>query len=165
MAKAGLAITFYIILFTICGLSTGFLVHRPNHTPVPELEEYRVKIQKISKNRLGNNDIRMNFRGPAPLGKNTVLIGRCVFNLATLNYEVDIVDSTWYIKNEKRRLMLVAHEFIHCQCTFYFHEDSKLKDGCPSSIMSSLEPSYRCVEKHWSIYKNQIKNGCNLIGD
>ena len=126
-----------------------------SHNPSPELEDYRYKILKMSDGKLGHTLIPLNFIKPEKL-KDGDLLGRCT--KAGFIKWVDIVETKWYTLTERKKLILLAHEFKHCQC-YATHVEEKIGD-CPKSLMNSSMISNKCAIDNWSRYEKEIRRGC-----
>ena len=123
--------------------------------PSKELEDYRTKLLEMSGDKLGTYMIPLNFIEPEKYKDGTELVGRCRIGLFK---SVDIVEAKWYSLIERRKLLLLAHEFKHCQC-FEKHTDDMI-GKCPKSLMHTYTMSNDCAIINWNRYKKEIERGC-----
>jgi hypothetical protein len=148
---------FLSIVYTSC--ASDAFKFKPNHTTVnKELDKYRAKIYKMSKGKLGTKNISLGFI-KTPKDKQE-LLGVCTFILPKFQNEIDITVPSWYYLSDRRKLLLVAHEYRHCECDHYYHTDEKLEDGCPQSIMHTYLIEDKCVNRHFGRYVDEIRRGC-----
>lgn len=149
-----------IVLGTMySGCSHGVLKSTPIHTKLtPELEKYRGYVQKISNDKLGNREISIGFiKRP---DKKLNLLGVCTFTLDNLGKEIDIVEEAWQNLTHDEKLLLVAHEFRHCECNEFGHKEVYFDDGCSKTIMHEYLSDLKCVKKHMNSYLAEIRRGC-----
>jgi hypothetical protein len=123
----------------------------------PELEGYREYIYDLTEGKLGNPDFSVGF-----IKERDNLLGECTFVLPFFNKEIDIVGIKWLFLSQKRRILLIAHEYRHCECDHYYHINDKFKDGCPKSYFNEYLPDDECVESHYVEYLSEIKRGCDV---
>lgn len=143
----------------ILGCATEAIKLDYNHKKsTPELERYRGYVHELSDGKLGNKDFSIGFIEMPDKQYN--LLGRCTLVLKDFNKEIDIVAIHWLFMDQKRRILLTAHEYKHCECNQYYHKNTKLKDGCPSSYFNEYLPDEDCVEAHWDMYLEEISKGC-----
>lgn len=141
------------------GCSHGVLKSTPTHNKLtPELEKYRGFVNIISNGGLGNRDITLGFRKYD--SKNSGLLGVCTFTLLTLGKEIDIVEEAWQYLSHNEKLLLVAHEFRHCECNEFGHKEVYFSDGCSKTIMHKYLQDSKCIEKHIGDYLEEIRRGC-----
>ena len=72
------------------------------------------------------------------------------------------IDPTFfYDKSEssKRKTALIYHELAHCIC-YSNHQDDKMEDGCPTTMMNSMLPANKCLQKHWNYYTKELYKRC-----
>ena len=160
--------TFKIIRGTILGLllamvhlgcSTRAIKFQPSHEKLtPELEKYRGYVYNLSEGKLGTNEYSLGFiKTPKDSPK---LLGECTFVLGHLNKEIDIVEDKWYFLSHNSKILLIAHEFRHCECNQYYHSEEYFLDGCSKSYMDSYLPDEFCVEDHMEHYIDELRRGC-----
>jgi len=129
-----------------------------------ELEHTRGLLKELSDGKLGADRVSIAFSKELPeyvKGSDVFFVmGRCNFSWSNMQFEVDINKTRWYYQPLRRKLMLLAHEFGHCQCVNFTHTDKKLKDGCASHYMNGQLPQDNCIDKHWNRYVKQMKEGC-----
>jgi hypothetical protein len=129
-----------------------------------DLEYTRELLKDLSKGALGDDRVSIEFRKDLPeyiKGTDVFFVmGRCNFSWSNMRFEVDINENRWYYQSSKRKLMLLAHEFGHCQCVNFTHTDKLMKDGCASHFMNGQLPQVMCINKHWNRYVKQMKEGC-----
>ena len=155
--RAGLIGIVCGILYSGC--SHGVIKSKPIHTKLtPELEKYRGYVQKISKGKLGNKEITIGYRKFNDKDPN--LLGVCTFTLENLGKEIDIVEEAWQYLSHNEKLLLVAHEFRHCECNELGHEERYFKDKCSKTIMHKYLPDRGCIKKHMNDYLEEIRRGC-----
>ncbi len=155
--RAGLVGIVLGILYSGC--SHGVIKSKPIHTKLtPELEMYRGFVQKVSKGKLGNKKISLGFRGYNDDDPN--LLGVCTFTLSNLGKEIDIVEEAWHYLTHVEKLLLVAHEFRHCECNELGHSEDYFEDKCSKTIMHKYLPDLKCVKKHMNEYLAEIRRGC-----
>ena len=122
------------------------------------------ELKDISNGKLGADRVSIQFSRELPEHRKGAdvffVMGRCNFSWSNMKFEVDINEVRWYYQPLRRKLMLLAHEFGHCQCVNFTHTDKKLKDGCASHYMNGTLPQDSCIDKHWNRYVNQMKEGC-----
>ena len=146
-------------VFLIQACSHSVIRYKRKHTEVhQELDAYRNYINLLSNGKIGKKSTSIGMVEYEP--KNPNLLGRCLFTTNPLGKEIDIVKDQWYYLSDERKLILVAHEFIHCDCTRFGHEEKYFKDGCPTTIMDAYLPDEKCVEDHFYEYMSQIQKGC-----
>ena len=72
-----------------------------------------------------------------------------------------IVFSTRLNKHTAKEIESVTyHELTHCLCNVRDHDDRKLPDGCPASMMNTYTLADACLVKHEKLYKRDIKLKC-----
>lgn len=153
--------TYIKIMFIILGLSYSCSNLRGigrldsyHDKPTPELEKYRKKVMHLSNGKLGD-DTRIGFIDRI----DSSVLGRCILTLKKFDFEIDIVKEFWYDLGQSRRILLIAHELMHCQCDV-FHTKGKLKDGCPRSFMNPYLPDEHCSIVHFDRYVDEMRRGC-----
>lgn len=153
-----------LVLGTLLGTiylscATEVIKYNPTHlVPDSKLELHRKNIYAISNGRLGTGDYTLGFiKAPKDIPN---LLGVCTFTLSNFSKEIDIVDPAWYGLSNARKMILVAHEFKHCECNYYSHTDEVFSDDCSKSIMGEFLPSEMCVKKHFDVYLAEIRRGC-----
>lgn len=120
--------------------------------PNPELERYRAEINMLSKGDLGKLNTLIEFKEL----ENDIL-GMCNGITRTIN----INSKYWDYLDQRERFILIAHEFFHCDCPKYEHNDKLTKyDICPESYMSSKAGTKSCTFFYFQQYLNQIAQGC-----
>ena len=150
-----------IISVTYLGCSSNFIKMDYTHKKAtPELEKYREYVYKITDGKLGDRDFSIGFI-ELDLKRHT-LLGECTFVLPYFNKEIDIVGIHWLFLTEKRKILLIAHEYRHCECNQYYHNNDKFKDGCPKSYFNEYLPDDECIESHYTEYLSEIKRGCDV---
>lgn len=141
--------------------SSGFFrldyVHKKNS---PELERYRKTLYEISKGKLGNPDYSIGFIARSINNPN--LAGQCSFVIGKMNKEIDIVKEYWQNVTVAERLLLLAHEYRHCECNYLSHTSDYYLDGCSKSYMDSFTIDTRCIKLHLNDYLNEIRKGCEI---
>jgi len=70
--------------------------------------------------------------------------------------KITVKQDYWKDLDEQTRLELIYHELLHCT-VWAKHTDKKLADGCPSSIMNSINFGAPCFVDHKQEYINQYK--------
>ena len=129
-----------------------------------ELEHTRGLLKDLSNGKLGADRVSIQFSRELPEYVRDAdvffVMGRCNFSWSNMQFEVDINETRWYYQSLRRKLLLLAHEFGHCQCVNFTHTDKKLKDGCTSHYMNGQLPQNDCIDKHWNRYVKQMKEGC-----
>jgi hypothetical protein len=141
------------------GCTSGSIKPEAIHkVPSTELEKYRKIVQEISNNKLGTKDFTIGFiKAPKKVPN---LLGRCTFILNNFNKEIDIVESAWYDLGYAEKIILIAHEFKHCECNMYYHIKDKYSDDCPKNIMNEHLPIGLCIVTHLNDYMADIRRGC-----
>jgi hypothetical protein len=144
-----------LLLISSCGI---YKVKRKHVHTHPDIEIVRKRLVKMSDGAFGQPDIPTGF--VEKFDKESV-IGSCDIIVEDgFTPEIDIKRSTWYRYPEDLRLVLLAHEYGHCQCNFFKHFDGVDKWNCPKHFMHSSLGSYWCVIKNFKKYIDQIKQGC-----
>lgn len=152
------------VIGIVCGIlysgcSHGVIKASPIHKKLtPELEKYRGYVNIISNGSLGNKDITIGYRKYSKDDPN--LLGVCTFTLENLGKEIDIVEEAWQYLTHNEKLLLVAHEFRHCECNELGHEERYFSDKCSKTIMHKYLPDDRCIKKHIGDYLEEIRRGC-----
>ena len=103
-------------------------------------------------------EFSVNFRTmQVSANDNRRIIGVC--NRYTKHIGID--PTFFYDKNEteKRKTALIYHELAHCIC-YSGHQDTKMEDGCPTTIMHSSLASNKCLQRHWNHYKKELYKRC-----
>lgn len=67
-----------------------------------------------------------------------------------------IEPSNWDRSTKEEQEALVMHELGHCVLGLE-HNDTRLYDACPASIMSEKTPNQKCWEEHSERYLNEIR--------
>lgn len=150
-----------ILLVSFCSIlifSDHFRIKAKHKTTDPKLQEYVDIINALSNGKLGHNKIKLGFFSSK---KYTTLIGACKFSLNNLEYEIDISSRYWRTAGYRSKLLLVAHELVHCECGHFKHNNDKFLDGCPISVMHESSILYDCRKKHFKHYLKEISKGCN----
>lgn len=159
-------IIIYIIIFIASlSCSTGFIRFKDSVEPSEELEKYRHYLVKLSNNELGNSrKILLGFfkNNPEPDSEGNYVIGTCSFTLESFCGQIEINSLYWSQATFVQRILLLAHEYYHCQCMSLGHNNKILDDGCPSTYMSPKASSFECLNRHKLRYLKQLKKGCYL---
>lgn len=138
------------------------MTHRHKKS-APELKLMISDINRFTKGKLGDTDIRIGFVSDYKVkddnGHAMIIIGSC-HAVRFFTPEIDINKTAWKRMPYTERFLLVAHELGHCECKVIGHVDGKLKDGCPTHYMNAVSASRYCLEKHSRVYLNQVKLGC-----
>lgn len=145
---------FIICFYILVGCSVGTIKsHDKYFDPYIKvfLEEGKDRINIFERTGL-----TVRFRSLRYLKKGRA-IGVCYMGLK----HIDIDPEFWYNNTESklRKMMLFAHEALHCVC-FRGHTKKHFKDGCSVSIMDAFLPSDYCLRKHLKEYKREMFNGC-----
>lgn len=159
LSKSILRITLLVLFFqtVLWSCAAGVWRFFPLHKDVePDLDVHREALLIITEGKLGTKDIRVGFS--PKLGSGTV--GRCNFVWSSLSHEIDINMSHWNYFTSPEKIVVLAHEYIHCQCNFYGHLGERFSDGCPDNIMYPMLPERACINRHYGLYLKQIKQGC-----
>lgn len=69
--------------------------------------------------------------------------------------EIRVRKNYWDTIDRKHRLSLLAHEIGHCDYDLD-HNDEILEDGCPASIMASMNFGGSCFKKHYNYYMEEF---------
>jgi len=137
-----------------------------HHKKIPkEIEKSRKMLYDITEGSLGDRKISigfMRFSEYKKYGSSTV-IGTCNLVLSEASSEIDIRKDYWYSFSLKEQILLLGHEYFHCQCPFFGHINGVLEDRCPADFMNSSIPDSICINRHWDIYEKQLKEGCNGV--
>ena len=150
-----------LIGFLYSGCSHGVIKSSPVHKKLtPELEKYRGYVKDISKGKLGNKEISIGFRKYSKDDPN--LLGVCTFTLENLGKEIDIIKEAWDYLSHDEKLILVAHEFRHCECNEFGHKEEYFSDKCSKTIMHKYLPYGGCIKKHMDNYLEEIGRGCDI---
>jgi hypothetical protein len=64
----------------------------------------------------------------------------------------------WPIMSEAKRKNIIFHELGHCAFKILQHNEKRLKDGCPASIMYKDVLSEECLSRHWAQYVEELKS-------
>lgn len=154
-----LLIIVIVLSYSCSNISNMGRFKSPHKKTTPELEEYRIKVRELSEGKLGD-DRPVGFISKIA-GQETVL-GRCILTFENLTFEIDIIKDYWYSLSERRRILLMAHEFVHCQCND-LHTDVEYKtDGCPKSFMNPYLIDEWCARRYYHKYISEMKKGCNF---
>lgn len=108
-------------------------------------KDYSMKLEKVSA-RLYDLEL---------LGSNAAGICRYHYRDTSLN-EIFIDRDRWRGAPDLYRKMLVYHELGHC-ILHRDHRNTKLEDGCPSSLMNSRILNISCYYKHEEYYLRELK--------
>lgn len=146
--------TTVLLLFYLLGFFSGCTTTLTDK----ELGKYKPKFSKevgIAVDELDKLVLTFNSTKP-PFSGGT--IGVC--HLAQGTIEID--PSYWYLeaRDKYSKRALIYHEIAHCLCKIG-HDDTMLKDSCPSSLMHSSTTSEKCYEAHWDDYMKDIKKKCD----
>ena len=149
-ALIGLIFGMLLNCSTIKNLKTG-----PSE---PKLVEYREELSRISGGNLGDGHVNLYFTDETREGSkpDTVVAATC-YNYGFYKY-IDVNKKVWYTFTEELKLLLLAHEYIHCEMDYMDHIEGVLPDNCPSSIMNPTMPDFVCYNNHREYYIDQIKN-------
>ncbi|MCG3175379.1 MAG: hypothetical protein MOGMAGMI_00308 [Candidatus Omnitrophica bacterium] len=117
------------------------------------LERYRSEISTLSSGDLGKETTLIEFKG---------LSGGVLGECNGLAQTIYINSKYWDSLDEREKLILIAHEFYHCNCFKFKHEDVvSSSEGCPESYMSANAGTRYCTFLYFQQYTNQIAQGCN----
>jgi hypothetical protein len=144
--------------------STDFIrIDKKHKTRNASLEQIREMLYDITNKKLGDPSISLGFMKKEDYEKfyPDIVVGTCNYALASQVPEIDIRKDYWQWYNTRQKLILLAHEYFHCQCPFFGHIEGDMKDGCPKDFMNPMLPGRVCIRKHWQHYEKQIKEGCN----
>jgi hypothetical protein len=75
---------------------------------------------------------------------------------ASIPYEIVIDERAWRWLSDLEREALMYHELLHCSADAE-HNDERLEDGCPASIMASQLVSPQCYERYKQQYIQEFK--------
>lgn len=149
--------TTLVLIYQISELG-GFLDTATSDT----LEHYRKELYKKSKGNLGREYTKLGFYEGNPVGRpNTV--GFCTFSLSQVSFIIGIKRSFWQWAPHRERLLVLAHEYGHCDCKMFWHTEKFLKDGCPAHFMYKQVPETRCLDRHWEMYERQFATPCTRL--
>lgn len=125
------------------------------------VEHYRKKLKKMSKGELGGDHVRIGFFDKFKKKPNT--IGFCTFDVQQFSFVIGLKKSYWNKSNPRQRLLLLAHEFGHCDCLKWGHTKTLRQDGCPKHFMYPEMPHKYCINRYWEDYARQITEPCDRI--
>lgn len=84
-------------------------------------------------------------------------IGRCNPIMRTITIDINY----WKKSTYKEKILLLAHEYYHCNCLKSHNDSIDNTVGCYNSYMSSYSQSKWCVDLKFEKYLKQIKQGCD----
>ena len=143
------------LILTVFGLTTLFFLSCQSSK---ELEDYRTKLQKVSNGNLGDPSIKLYYTEEEKESKvpgNSVL-ATC-YNYGLHKY-IDVHKDLWYNLSEPLKIVMMAHEFIHCEKNSMGHSSGIMPDNCSSSIMNPTLIDLDCYSRHKNLYLDEIKN-------
>jgi len=72
------------------------------------------------------------------------------------------IDPTYWFSwsTALERKALIYHEYVHCSCFLFVHENKMLEDGCSSSIMNETLPDDTCIDAHEEEYMKDLRELC-----
>jgi hypothetical protein len=134
-------------------LFVGLINLVPQHLDIDnELKPYINKVIKLSKKNLGTTIKRVGF-----FSKESKVLGRCYL----VNKTISINKLHWKFLSEWSKIMLIAHELIHCECR-KGHTSGRRWDDCPISIMHPTDGGDYCNKRYKKQYIKEMQNiGCN----
>lgn len=134
-------------------LFVGLVVFVPPHLDVDkEIKPYVDEIIKLSDGNLGKKIKRIGF-----IQENSKVLGRCYMT----NKTISINKKYWKSLSKWSKIMLVAHELIHCECNVK-HIPGLRWDDCPVSIMYPSDGGEYCNARYRSEYIREMKTiGCD----
>lgn len=113
----------------------------------PKMKPYVEEVKKLSKS---------NIKGIIPILvkpiKSTAL-ATCHYT-AIRYITVDPEKFEYY--TEKEKTLILAQELMHCECSMS-HDEKKLDDECPKSVMYPYMPFTWCVDNHWEEYVKEMQ--------
>ena len=119
-----------------------------------------IKVDPVFNSYVSQFKVLSNGRHSDIILNRTTIIFKSISSLGLCrpyNNEIEINPSYWFGSTVKERLALIYHELGHC-VLFRKHEEKRLKDGCPYSIMyheQTMNDAY-CYETHWKHYKKEL---------
>lgn len=120
----------------------------PKHSGVDkEIKPYLKEIISLSKGNLGKNTNRAGF-----FKKDNKVLGTC--NMRT--DDISLNRKHWKKLSKWDRIMLLAHEVIHCECGIE-HFTELYWDGCPKSIMHTHDGGIYCNRRYKKEYIKEMQ--------
>lgn len=153
----------YRIVIYLLIIIVGFnITYLNNSKPIDKdlrktLEADIKQVVHLSKGSLYPKGFRIYIKKKTPRNAIGVCIPRLLAGKPTVIFLEDYLKESSHMK----RLMLVAHELIHCKCNRFVHNTDKFYDGCSKSIMDTHNTTSYCIHKHYEYYLDQISRGCD----
>lgn len=117
-----------------------------------EIKPYIQEIKEISRGNLGTKTSRVGF-----FKKNNKVLGTC--NMTT--GDISINKKHWKKLSKWSKIMLLAHEIIHCECKLG-HITALKWDSCPESIMHTHDGGEYCNDRYKKQYIEEMQTiRCN----
>lgn len=158
-------LVFYPLLIVIILMQGNIFRYDTDPRPKnPEIEQIRHLLSKLTYGKLGKGDVRFAMKKEIEVTEDARVAGQCWINLYGMQKEVDIDRVSWNRASLANKVLLVAHEEIHCACGFFFHKEGLDKFDCPLDIMGPYMPSKACANRNWNKYLQQMRLGCDGYG-
>lgn len=131
----------------------GIILFCPKYSSIDkEFKPYVEAVKYFSKGNLGHKTYRMGFSN-----ENNKVLGRCYH----INNTIEINKKHWTSLSKWSKVMLIAHEIVHCECG-HGHNDETYWDGCPKSLMDSLDGGEYCNRRYQKEYIKEMQTiRCN----
>ena len=153
--------SFSFILATYIGSYASGLLKVSDHKEVHlEFRDYVSYIYSISQGRFRVRVERIGFyKNDTNIPESR--IGECSLIIPSWQPEIDIRKESWYDLTERQKVLLLAHEILHCSCKYFHHIDVTRIDGCPTHYSNGVLAGDKCVDIYYLEYLNQITQGCD----
>lgn len=127
----------------------------PFITHLNHLSRGKITIYKVKDITMGFEKINRKTKKGEPI------IGTC----NDLGYPGDLVPKEitidtefWNTSNYNQKLFLLIHEILHCFAN-RDHVLGTFEDKCPTSLMNAVQPTNKCIEKHFEQYLAEAFRG------
>lgn len=154
-----LLLVLWVVIFVNFQINPNLRIFSKHDNKTEELEKYRRILQFTSNKQLGAAHIPIGFIKESIRENGTLLAGKCVVTLQYPFREIEININYWKLASFESKLLLLAHEFGHCECGL-MHKDLKDKNGCPYSYMSTYTSSDKCNKDNFYRYIKEMEKGC-----
>jgi hypothetical protein len=140
------------VLFLLTLVTTLVITNIPRHTEVdPIIKPYVETLSKLTKGNIGS----YHAIGFSDINRPRVL-ANCRITL--LNSDITFDRESWEESSVKKRLLILAHELIHCEKGQGHKSEKEDKKGCPLYLMSPIIGSEYCIANNFYKYIKQASD-------
>lgn len=138
------------VIYTLA-ITIGIILNLPRFTDVdPKLEPYRQEVLFLTEGKLGHFT-KIGF--DKNIGENT--LGNC--RRALFGNDIGINPRLWRTISHQEKIVILAHELLHCEKDVDHVEGYGMDGFCPKHIMHPQSGGYWCIKSYFDEYMEQAK--------